>query len=72
MKKESKNKAESINNDNEKLLLSDVSISKIKELFENTIKEYVRSVDWTEHSNYGIFDAINDGLDEAEKKLKDV
>jgi hypothetical protein len=72
MENEVKKQVENTDNINEKLLLSDVSISKIKELFENTIKEYVLSVDWTEHSNYGIFDAINDGLDDAEKKLKDV
>lgn len=57
--------------DNEKLHLSDADITKIKNLFEELIRENVRHVDWMEYSNYGIFEAISDGLDEAENKLKD-
>lgn len=64
-------KIKKIESDNEKLHLSDADITKIKNLFEELIRENVRHVDWMEYSNYGIFEAISDGLDEAENKLKD-
>lgn len=72
MEKETKNKAESIDSSTEKLLLSDVSIGKIIELFRETMSEKLHSVEWKEESNYGIYDALNDSLDEIEKRLKGI
>lgn len=70
MENESKKQAENTDSSNEKLLLSDVSDSKIKDTIKEYLYKYLDKVDYEERSRYGIVDAIEDGLDDAIKELQ--
>ncbi len=70
MKNKSKKQVENIDSSNEKLLLSDVSDSKIKDTIKEYLYKYLSKVDYEIRSNYDIVDAIDDGLDDAIKELR--
>lgn len=70
MENEIKKQVESINNSTEKLLLSDVSDSKIKDTIKEFLYKYLSNVDYEIRSKYDIVDAIEDGLDDAIKELR--
>jgi hypothetical protein len=53
-----------------KLLLSDVSDSKIKDTIKEYLYKYLSNVDYEIRSKYDIGDAIEDGLDDAIKELR--
>lgn len=70
MENESKKQVENTDSSNEKLLLSDVSDSKIKDTIKEYLYKYLSNVQYEIRSNYDITDAIEDGLDDAIKELR--
>jgi hypothetical protein len=70
MENENKKQTENTGSINEKLLLSDVSDSKIKDTIKEYLYKYLSNVDYEIRSKYDIGDAIEDGLDDAIKELR--
>mgnify|MGYP000927973134 CR=1 FL=1 len=70
MENENIKQIENTDSSTEKLLLSDISDSKIKNAIKEYLWKYLSKVDYEIRSNYDIVDAIDDGLDDTIKELR--